>query len=109
MEAQNTKKWYNKMWVVILMSLTLFPISLFVIWKNKSLKLSSKIGLSLISPFSTLVIIATAAFLYILILSKLSDSNNKEISEESLKTSSPSMKYLTLAPENNYFNRRYCY
>lgn len=73
MEAQTLKKWYNQTWLVILFSLTLFPISIFVLWKNQTLKKLWKVVIALCSPFSTALLIIIIATIYYDTLAKKND------------------------------------
>jgi hypothetical protein len=55
MGLEDSKKWYDKTWLVVLLCIVVFPVGLFALWKNASISNGWKIG---VSVFFALVIIA---------------------------------------------------
>ncbi|QHV95317.1 WG repeat-containing protein [Spirosoma endbachense] len=71
METTTSKKWYNKVWLVVFSGLTLFPINLFILLKNQSIKRIWKVILFLLSPLFTALTVGLLFFSYISISSLL--------------------------------------
>lgn len=58
MEHNSTseQKWYNKTWIVIILCIVFFPLGLYALWKNSSLGVGWKIG---VTAFIVLAVIAS--------------------------------------------------
>lgn len=58
MEHNSTseQKWYNKTWIVIILCIVFFPLGLYALWKNASLGVGWKIG---VTAFIVLAVIAS--------------------------------------------------
>jgi hypothetical protein len=48
MELENSKRWYNKTGLVILLIIVFFPVGLYALWKNETIAKGVKIGVSVL-------------------------------------------------------------
>jgi len=46
MDSTNQKKWYDNIWIVILLCLIFFPVGLYALWKNSSINIFMKVGVT---------------------------------------------------------------
>lgn len=44
MEETQGTKWYDRTWLVILLCITIFPVGLYALWKNRSIAIGWKLG-----------------------------------------------------------------
>ncbi|MBO0933844.1 tetratricopeptide repeat protein [Fibrella aquatilis] len=66
-----THKWYDRTWLMIMLSLFVFPFGLYGLWKNRRLHKAWKIVVSVLSPVTTIVTLSIGAYLYGLALSTI--------------------------------------
>ena len=63
MTTTATYKWYNRTWLVLTLSLLIFPFGLYGLWKNRRLHMALKVAVSVLSPVTTLIIGAVLYYL----------------------------------------------
>lgn len=58
MNESLSPKWYNRTWLMITLGVIFFPFGLYGLWKNQRLKRIGKIGISVVSPFTTFLFLS---------------------------------------------------
>lgn len=56
--SSTTEKWYNKIWLVILLCILFFPVGLYALWKSNSISKGWKFGGTLITGILVVAAIA---------------------------------------------------
>jgi len=88
LQNKNSTKWYQKTWLVIILCIIVFPVGLYALWKNSTIKLGWKIVIT--------------AIIALIIIANIGGSDNKPDTPVNKKSEVSSNNSVKEEPKSNW-------